>query len=245
MSNAPLPPGAGVPRWLIWVGSVLIVGHLLALGSAVLAVPSGPWPNMMEGPTMFTPPQFAFSLNNVATPGYLEWLKLTHSYHFPSNRPRVTEAFLEFRLKNAKGEEIATVTLPDPKANAWVRFRQGLLAKALCDDQPYVASTSETIAAPNQQALTVPIWDGDQKKLTLKRMPEHLLPRNQAVYRPSDWNMVLARSFERYLCRSQGAKSAEIIRHSREPIPPMVLFMDPSQIGPFDELISNYGELLR
>ena len=47
------------------------------------------------------------------------------------------------------------------------------------------------------------------------------------------------------LCRRHGAASAELIRHTREPVPPAVLFLPESPADDFDELTSNFGELPR
>jgi hypothetical protein len=242
MSNAPVRPAAAVPRWLVWVGSLLILFHLTALLAASLSVQSGPWPVMGGSFAMATPPQFAYSVNNVTMPSYLRWVKLTSSFRFPTNRPGVPEAYFEARLKNDKGEEIETLQVPDPKANRWVRYRQGLLARALTDDQPFMSSQAERVARPHGDAPTVLTWDGQEpRKLVLKRKPEHLIERNQVVFCPSDWNLVLVKSYQRYLCRTYGASTAEIIRHSKDPIPPAVLFMDDFMPGAFEELTSNYG----
>ena len=83
-----------------------------------------------------------------------------------------------------------------------------------------------------------------QRGLVIRQVPEHLVPRDRPVFRPGDWSLLLARSYARHLCRAHGAASCEIVRHSQEPIPPMVLFVgDNIQAGAFDELISNFGEM--
>jgi hypothetical protein len=50
----------------------------------------------------------------------------------------------------------------------------------------------------------------------------------------------------RHLCREHGSKSAELVRHSRETIYPIVLFM-PEPPGPetFVPLKSHFGEYRR
>jgi hypothetical protein len=58
--------------------------------------------------------------------------------------------------------------------------------------------------------------------------------------RPSDWALVLARSYGRYLCRTHGAASAEIVRHTREPVSPAVLFGMRPPPNAFDEYVATF-----
>jgi hypothetical protein len=88
----------------------------------------------------------------------------------------------------------------------------------------------------------VPIWEG-QQSLRLNRVPEHLVPRNRPVYRPTEWSLVLARSYARFLCRTNGAAYAEIIRHSREILPPTAFMRGEPQDSAFTDLLANYGDL--
>lgn len=241
MSPQPSPPAIAAPRWLIYLGSALIVLHFVAVLSNVLAAPSGPWPTP-DGANMSTPPQFAFTLNGYAA-GYLQALKLTHNYHFNTSRPGLPGVFLEVRLKDAEGRETAKLRFPDEKANFWVRHRQALLAQALADDMPVMPPRTEVIAAPNREIPTVLIWDsGETSGLKMRRVPEHLIPRDRPVFRPSEWSLLLARSYGRHLCREHDAASVELVRHTREPFPPAVLFMDSAPAGAFEELISHFGE---
>src|SRR5205807_5288670 len=113
-------------------------------------------------------------------------------------------------------------------------------------DRPLPPPQSEVIAPPGEQTPTATIWEGvENRRLVLKTIPEHLVPRDRPVMRPSEWTLLLARSYARYLCRTHGAASAEVIRHSREPMSPVVLFLDNVQAGAFDELISDFGDLSR
>jgi hypothetical protein len=237
-------PARGMPRWLIFLGSLAIAFHFLAVVCGALAAPSGPWPTM-EGSNLATPPQFAFSLDYLTRP-YLKLVKMTHNYHFATNRPGMPGSYFEARLKDESGRELATIQIPDANANFWVRHRQALLAQGLADDQPVQPPPGEVIAAPNQALPNVPIWDAvENRRLKIRTVPEHLIPRDRPVFRPSDWSLVLARSYGRYLCRAHGAASVEIIRHTQESIPPVVLSLDNVQAGAFDELISNFGEISR
>jgi hypothetical protein len=174
----------------------------------------------------------------------LKFLKMTHNYHFATNRPGAAAAYLEVRLKDASGNEVATVKFPDDGANFWVRHRQSVLVSWFTDDVPVMPPQGEVVAAPHQQVPTVTIWDSTgPRRLRLRTVPEHLIPRDRPVYRPSEVSMLLARSYARYLCRLYGAASADVVRHSKEPIPPVVLFQDDTPAGAFDELVSDFGKL--
>jgi hypothetical protein len=238
-------PIGGVSRWLAVIGSLAIAFHLMAVLSGALAAPSGPWPNA-EGGGMSTPPQFAFTVHDDLTSGYLRLIKMTHDYHFLTNRPALPGVSFEARLKDASGEERATLRFPDPDANACVRHRQSLLARWLADDQPVPPPVGEVIAAPNQDVPKVTIWDiTEPRRLAIRAVPEHLVPRDRSVFRPSEWSLLLARSYARHLSRTHEAATVEIIRHTREAIPPAVLFFDNMKDEAFAELLSNFGELPR
>jgi hypothetical protein len=242
MSQPTSPPAVRLPAWLLVLASAVVFLHLTGIANHSLASTSGPWPTM-EGPSMMAPPQFAMSIDGLYQ-RYLEALKLTHTYHFATNRPGLPKATFEVRLKDAAGQVVATVKVPDEKANPWVRHRQGVLAQWLGDDQPLPPPLTEVIAAPQQRAPTTLIWDAvEQRRLVLKTVPEHLAPRDRPVMRPSEWSMLMARSYGRYLCRQHNAASAELVRTHRDPIPPAVLFLDNVQAGAFDPVTSEYGEL--
>jgi hypothetical protein len=239
------------PRWLVAVGSVLIAGHLLALVFNALAAPSGPWPSPEEGQYMGTPPQFAFSVSsNLTLPylnvPYLRAVKLTHNYHFLSNRPTHPGVYVEFRLKDEEGNEVATVKLPDDGANPWVRHRQSLLALALGEDQPVRPLTSELIPDKGMELPKVQIWEEiGPRHLRIRTVDLNRIPRNRPVVGPSEWSQLMARSYARYLCRTHGAARAEVVRHHQDPIPPFVMFEESIPAGSFDEVISEWGELSR
>lgn len=242
MHQAPTPTAIAVPRWLIILGSLVIAGHLFAVVMGVLVAPSGPWPTQ-EGPSMAMPPQFAFAIHNALTQSYLTTIKMTHNYHFTSNRTQNPEIYFEVRLKDKEGEELATLKFPDAKANHWVRHRHTLLAQFLGEDQPLPPPQSEEIAPPGQRAPTVLIWKrGKDQTYKIFEEEKHLVPRDEPVFRPSDWALLVARSYSRYLCRTHGAASAEIIRHSKNPLQPVVLYMDNLPAGATEEMIANFVE---
>ena len=234
-----------LPPWIVILGSAVVVFHLFAVVVLAVAAPSGPWPTAF-GTSMALEPQFAQSISTVTTRQYLRPLKMTHNYHFPSNRPAPPGVFFEVRLKDETGELLKTIRVPDENASFWVRHRQSLLAQALADDQPVQPRAGEVVAAPGKQVQTVDIWDtAENNTLRLRSVPEHLIPRERPVFRPSEWSLVLARSYARYLCRVHGAASAELIRHTREPVMPAVMFLEDPPAGTFDELVSSFGELPR
>jgi hypothetical protein len=232
-----------LPTWLRVVGSALIVGHLLGVAGAVLAAPSGPWPTP-DGMSTAAPPVFAERLHDGLAADYVRSIHMTHNYRFPSNRPGGPAVYLDVRLRDRDGRPFATVRFPDEGANRWVRYRQSVFARGLADDQPVPPPQGEAVAPPGRQVRHVLIWDmAGPRSLRLSPVPEHLVPRDRPVFRPSDWSLVLARSYARYLCRTHGAASAEIVRHTRDPIPPAAGFLEQPPADAFDDLVANFGEL--
>jgi hypothetical protein len=238
-------PPSSLPRWLTWLVSLAIVGHLGAIVIHVCAATSGPWWSM-EGGMDGTAPQFAVSISNTTTPYYLNWLKMAYSYHFDTNRPARPAAWLEARLKDADNNVVETLRFPDPDANPWVRHRQDLVALSLTADVPVTPPQGELIAPPGGGVPTVLIWDMvENRSLKLTEIAQHQVPRDRPVAQPSELSLLFARAYGRYLGRAHGAAKVELVRHSRDPIPPMVLFIDNVPSGNFDELLSNFGDYPR
>ncbi len=234
-----------LPGWLVVLGSLVIAGHLVAIAGLALAVRTEPMGTPLGGgePAVYAAPQFAQSIYDVAGPYYLRFLRMTQPYHFATNRPGHPGVIFEVRLRDADGKETATLKFPDPKANAWVRHRQSLLARGLSLDEPVEALRGEAIAAPGQQVQNVEFWDGtDEHQVRLKTAAQHLMPRERPVTRPTKWADVLAHSYARYLCRAHGAASAEVTRRMHNSIPPFILF-EPPPPGLFDDFTANFGEL--
>ncbi len=231
-----------LPGWLVGLGSAVICVHLGAVLIWVLAAPSGPWPTL-EGPEPFIPPRFATSVSRPARE-YLKAIKLTHNYHFATNRHQDFAAYLEVRLKDDQGKEIARVKFPEDDANFWVRHRESVLTNWFADDLPVAPPQGEVIAAPGQKVPTVTIWDeSSPRELQLKTVPMHLVPRDRPVSQPTEVAMLLAQSYARFLCRQHGAKSAEVIRHAKPSIPPGVILPDGVPPGGFEEFTSDFGDL--
>jgi hypothetical protein len=253
MSLPPSESRIALPRWLIVAGSVAIVVHLFALGALVLAAPSGPWwvPPPV-GVSDALPPTFAAAANEVTEPNYLSHVRLTHNYHFRSNRMTWPGVELEARLKFKDGQ-VKTLKFPDKDANPWVRHRQLLLIRGLTDDRPVMLDPTRGVAVVRGDAKKriIQYWEapqtppeGNYQSIFLKTEAEDLIPRRPGeVMRPSEWALLLAHSFARYLCREYGAESAELIRYTQEAIHPVVLFGDrepPPDAFPI--LKANFGE---
>jgi len=237
-------PDPTLPRPVVLLGSVVIAGHLFAVLCIALAAPSGPWPMQLGNSTAFGP-QFARSVEETVGPNYLSPIKMTYNYHSPTNRPEMTAIYLEVKLKDEAGQLIKTVRIPDENANFWVRHREQLLARALGEDE-IVELTSEIIPAPNQKVPTVEIWEsdkGNEHTLKLSEVPQHLVPRNRMVWKPSPLARVLARSYVRYLCRVHGAASGELIRHHKDPVLSAMMFVPDPPRNIFQETTSNFGEI--
>jgi hypothetical protein len=260
MPRPPLQGGGPLPRWLIAVGSAAILYHLAAIIIPILDAPSGPWVTG-EGPRPAEAPAFAHSAADLAKV-HADYLRLAHSYHFVTNRPGdIPGVQFEVHLKNTQGEEIAKLYFPDKDANPWVRHRQELLASALAPDLPMEQQGGEVIPAAGEKVRTVSIWALPSEDLSgnnpmqppppadrntplhLVTLPQHRVPRNRMAMRPSDWALVLVHSYARYLCSSHGAASAEIVRHTREPVPPAVLFGGDVPPPVFKDLVANFGEM--
>lgn len=245
MSQPQANPARALPAWLVLLGSAAVAFHLFALGVLAVAAPSGPWPGA-NGTIMGMEPPFAAAVSAVTTREYLAPLKMSHNYHFAASRPGLPAATFEVRLKDAKGQPLQTLTFPDEHANCWLRHRQALLAAQLADDVPIPPRQGEVIPPPGAHVPNVRYWDAaEDGGLRLKEVPEHLVPRDRPVFRPSEWSLVLARSYVRHLCREHGAASAELVRRTREPIAPDLLFADEPPPAAFDTLVANFGEFSR
>jgi hypothetical protein len=263
--------GGALPTWLVVVGSAAILYHLAGIIIPILDTPSGPWPSQGDR-NMGEPPHFAHSAADLATLQG-KYLRVAHSFHFDSNRPadRYGVEF-EVRLKDADGKLIKTLRFPDPAANPWVRHRQEILAQGLAVDLPVPPPQGEVLAAPGGKVPTRSIWlrkDEDIAKLAKQPAPpptgkpvglrletvpvNDLVLLRRDVWRPSEWTLVLAKSYSRYLCRKEGAASAEVVRRTRTSVSPAVLFG--TKVAPneennpysmaFDDLAATFQEVSR
>jgi hypothetical protein len=240
---------------LVIGGSLVVVAHLTAVVLPVLDAPSGPWGGTL-GRTAAGPPAFA-----EASRGFYglhaKYLRLAHSYRFVTNRPADAPAVaVEIRLRDQNGVVVRTLRLPDPDANFWVRHRQQQLASSLAPDLSVQTPGQEILAAPGGKVPSSAVWmhvneplgvlspppsSGDQSELQLRQAPQHLIPRYRPVMGPSDWAQVLARSFVRRVRREHDVASVEVVRRTRESIPPETLFAQEVP-AKFEELTASFGE---
>jgi len=246
------PTASAPPRWLVLVGSAVILFHLAAITIPVLDMKSGPWPGGVADA-----PAFAHSASDLAMV-HGQYLRVAHSYDFVSNRPSdLPGVQFEVRLKDADGRVFNTVRFPDFNANLWVRQRQEILARNLAPDQPLAPPGAELLPAPGQEVPTVSFWampnefgpvgsapgNGEKVQLSLQTVDYNHLPRNRQLMRPTEWALVLERSYARYLCRKYGAVSAEVVRYTREPVTPAVLFDNGTPPNVLEELVASFGEV--
>jgi hypothetical protein len=244
MAQEPVFPKGTPPRWLLVAASVVILFHLTAIAVAVLDAPSGPWLTP-RGPNLVPGPAFVESIREPTTYVHTQFLKMAPTFRFDSSYPNLPHAFLEVRLRRQKGDEpFATHRIPDPKANLWVRHRQELLARGLVVDPLVSPPAGDVIPAPGQKPRILKIWEESpqDRMLKIREVPEHLLPRDRQVQRPAEWSLLLVRSFGRYLGRRFGAEYVEIIRHHRDPLPPMA-FSSRESPPPVQDLVASYGEV--
>jgi hypothetical protein len=253
MHPPPSPAAGFLPRWLVLVGSAAIVFHLAAITLPVFDMKSGPWPGGFA-----EAPAFARSARGLSTL-HGKYFRIVHSYDFPTNRPSdLPGVQLEVRLKDADGKVFRTLRFPDANANFWVRQRQELLVRNLAPDQVLEPPGAELLAAPGQEVPTVSFWmlpnefgsdadkppsSSDKIQLHLRTVDYNHIPRNRQLMKPTDWALVLQRSYARYLCRKHGAASAEMLRHSREPVAPAVLFGNELPPNALEDLIASFGEV--
>ncbi len=236
------PQRGELPTWVMLLGSLLLLVHLGGLTIAALDAPSGPWATPY-GADMAMPPPFAEAANRVSGPLFHQALRIAGNYHFPSNRPSFSGVYMVAKLKDAEGKVFKTLRFPDEQAPEAVRHRQFMLIRWLADDLPVPPPEGEVIPAPNQRMNTLRIWDMvEPRRLRLREVPEHLIPRDRPVFRPSDWTLLVTASYARYLCRLEGAASVEIVRHSREPISPVVIMGGDAEPESLLEMESHFGE---
>lgn len=255
------PAPRPLPGALLLAASLFVAFHLFALVVLVLSAPSGPWPTPF-GMSQALGPPFAGRVSEVTTRYYLTPLRMTHNYHFLSNRPDVPDVAFEVKLKDESGAVRETLYFPPSKDqprrdgsawlydNPWLHQRYVLLAQALGDDEPVAPPRGEEIAAPGKQASRVKVWKMDgPRSASLREVESHLLKdlfkEQPEVYRPREWSLLLARAYLRHLAREQGAATAELVRSRRQPIMPALLFLEQAPPGTFDTQTSTFEEYHR
>jgi hypothetical protein len=177
----------------------------------------------------------------------LKLVRLSTNYHVLANHlPSTPGVFLEFRLKDEQGKELATVKVPDDAANPWVRHRQSLLTQQLFwEDRVVVPQQSELIAAPGGEVPKRQYWQREKGQLELVTVDVNKVPLTPQVSGPSNWSFMLARAYARHLCRVHGAAKADVLRHHQNAILPFVLHAETISARDFEEVVSNFGEFSR
>lgn len=244
MVTIPTRPPRPLPSWLRRVGTAAVIFKIMALSTLVLAAPSGPWPTDFGSSTALAP-FFAGKLNEFFSNVYWSPLRMTHNYHYLSNRPLLPSIFFDVNLKDKEGRTIKSLRFPSKEDLPWIRFRHQLLANGLGDDMPVPPPRGTVIPAPGQQMPRTRIWDPEEGSNVMKVrvIEEHLVPRDRPVYRPNEWALLLAKSYARHLCSQYGAYKAEVIRHSRDQVSPVVLLAPQLPPGTFNELVSSFGDI--
>ncbi|MBM3995306.1 MAG: hypothetical protein FJ303_14310 [Planctomycetes bacterium] len=249
MSAATNPAARPLPQSWRLLGSVLAVGHLALIGLYALAAPSGPWQfniGSRSGVSMADGPAFARTLSeHVTEPYFLYPLRMTHNYHFSSDRHADFAVYFEVHLTKADGNVVHR-KFPDDKANLWVRHRQQLLAQNLVPDQRLPPRGNVRLPAPGKELPKVEIWFRDEPMtLRVKRVDENDdILRSPVVDQPSPWAKALVKSYLRYLCREHNAVKGELIRVSRPTVHPTDLIA-PRPAEEFKELRSHFEEYRR
>jgi hypothetical protein len=248
MSNLQQQSPKPLPTWLIGLGSLFAVGHLLAIGLYALAASSGPWPVPPPiGASDALGPHFASNISSRVTHPYYLWpLRMTHNYHFQTNQVSVPGVAFEIKLKDEKGEVFKTFKFPDEHANFWVRQREALLARKLFDDQPVEQRGSVKIGPQGEKTLIEHWSKGESDMLQLtKSLPTDESLRPDAM-RPSELSKILSQAFMRHACRQHGANWVELVRYSQPPITPMFLLMpNPPTEESLTVFKSHFGEYRR
>ena len=252
--SAPTPTTRPFPGWLKVLCSVAVVGHLAAIGLLALAAQSGPWPVPPPFPvreSMVDGPQFAAQITSKYTiPYYLRPLRMTHNYHFASNRTPHVAVYFEAHLKDEAGKE-TVLKFPDDKAFWWVRHRQELLAQNLVQDQQRPPVGTQPVA-PADKLPKFQVWMPveQQPKLELKTVTDLDLKPAQPYDQPSAWMLLVADSFGRYLMREHKAVSVELVRCSRATVGPTMLMVleqkrEEQLKDGFTEMKAYFGEKRR
>ncbi len=237
-----------LPRWVVLVGSLLVVFHLGSVVLNAMSAPSGPWPgrdrdgNPVVEPV--PPPHLVSMVLEKGPAAYLRAIKQSHTSHFRSNRPGGPEAYLKIELYDKNGISVKSLRFPDPQASAAVQNRQTALVNWLTEDETVRPSMTEKVAAPGAVAPTITVWDWNQLDRTnvLVEMDENDIPRDRPTFRPSSWSLIVLRSLVRYLCRAHGAESADVDRYHRMPVDPQILQERELQLDT-TEIRSSYGRL--
>jgi hypothetical protein len=236
-------PSRPLPLWLRVGVSLIVVGHLSIIGLNALAAPSGPWTyniGTSSGVSDAPGPVFAKSISENVSARYLHALRMTHNYHFATNKPNEFAVYFEVHLKNDMGD-VRVLKFPDEKANAWVRHRQEILAQNLVPDMVRPPRGNKRVAPKGQESPKVEVFVPEAPLvIRLKLVDENDDIFSNPQDQPSPWTKALVQSYLRYLCRENNVPTAELVRYSRRTVLPSDLYA-PRPADIFMELKSYFG----
>ncbi len=240
------PPKVLPLPWKI-AGSAFAMFHLLAVGLWALSAQSGPWflPRFNRAAESMGP-QFATVVSSDFTrPYYLTPLRMTHNYHFESNKLQRPGVYFEVHLKDISGGVVKTLRFPDDKASFAIRHRQEVLARGLANDLPPLERGTQEIAAPGAEARKVEIWEDDKQGAFRIKLVDKGEAQERQAFRPNKWSKMLAQSYMRYLCRENKAASAELVRFTQQQAIPSYLIWPTIPATEFTVTQNHFGEYRR
>jgi hypothetical protein len=217
--------GVDSQRWPLaarLAASLLILFHLGSLAGLVLYSETGPWVTA-DGSGNAHPPFFAGQLFNFRFPKngpialdmslYRQALRLTEDYRFPSNRRPEAAHRLQIHIRDEAGKTTQTLHFPDPDAWLGTRDLQQLIAHTVADYKSLEPIEGERIPPPGQTVPMAEYWQRTQdgSAANLRRVPEHLLPRNQQLVTPTRLADLAQKSLRRWAIAKTGGADAEVV----------------------------------
>ncbi len=230
------PEAKPLPGPLKAAGTVFILLHFLALGAHALNARSGYWWSPF-GRSEAEPPPFAYAIDNTLFP-YLESLRMTHDYHFATNRVSVPDVKFQIKLYDKHNKVIDTLDFPENAPNPWVRHRLEIMAQQLGDDMPVSPRLGESIGK-----VMINVWEPDGDANVIKQIRPHEISKDRPVFAPSPRSILIARAYVRYQCRLHGASSGELVRRSRDPVEPSILVLPQMPREAFQEMVASFGQM--
>ena len=104
-----------------------------------------------------------------------------------------------------------------------------------------LATFAQGIAPEKKLVSSVDIWEPTKGgAFVIRSVPQHLIPRDRPVFRPSPWASMVAASYVRYQCRLHSADSGELIRHSRDAVQPTLIFLPQLSDAAFQEMVAAF-----
>lgn len=148
-------------------------------------------------------------------------------------------------------ERVASPDQEVRKVHYWLTIAE---ARKLVEDDIIQIPLADLTEPKEKEVPAIPFGtpSADQKKEKEKKnyfvhvaIPEDRIgavPRNRPMMGPSDWSLVLTRSYLRHLCRKYNAKSCELIRHSRDSVQPVNMYFNEPLPDSFSEMVASFGK---